>query len=98
MPVRLEPFRKVDEDVRERIASPHTNEAAVLHAIVDGGDPATVGELAGEVALSHDAVEGALYRLQRKELVTEEEGKYTAASDDAELLGEALVIPEENLS
>lgn len=98
MPVKIEPYREVDEDVRELIDNSRTNEAAVLHALVDRDAPASAAELAEAVAFDRDAVDGALYRLRRKELVVKDEAGHGAASDEVERLAEALVIPEENLA
>lgn len=98
MPVKIEPYREVDEDVRELIANSRTNEAAVLHALTERDEPASADEVAEAVAFDRDAVDGALYRLRRKELVVKSEAGHEVAGDDVELLAEALVVPEENLA
>lgn len=98
MPVKIDQYRDVPDDVRERIDSAQTYEAAVLDALGDADLPTTADDLAALVGLPRDSFDRALYRLRRKELVEEGEDGYDFASSDVEQLAAALVVPDEHRS
>ena len=94
MPIRVDVLKELGGTP----VSAHTNEAVVLKALHESSPPTATVDLVREVSLDQSAVEGALYRLSKKELVVREDGENRLAGDDAELLAEGLVPTAEQPS